>query len=272
MNLSTLSPLRYPGGKSWLTPTIRTWLSSHTRISTFVEPFAGGANVGLFVLANGLADRLVLVEKDKDVLDIWHSVLNEPNALSSKIMSFTPDQLNLERILTSTPTNRVDRAFKTLLRNRVARGGVLSESGGMLRRGENDLGVFSRWYPATLIHRIQCIAALSEQIELRAGDGLATLSEMAMSSNVAFLIDPPYSGIGKAAGNRLYSCWEIDHWKLFELCEVLKSPFLLTYEDTIEVEMLAMAHSFNSGRIPMRNSHNTEIFELLISKDLDWMK
>lgn len=271
MNLSTLSPLRYPGGKSWLTPTVQTWLTSLPRISTFVEPFAGGANVGLFVLAQGYAERLVLVEKDRSLLDIWDTILREPDALSDRITSFRPTKTNLARALASNPTDTVGRAFKTLLRNRVARGGILSETGGLLKRGENDAGIFSRWYPATLVHRIQCIAALSSQIELYAGDGIETLMELAGYSDAAFLVDPPYSGVGKAAGNRLYSCWEIDHWKLFDVCNTLAGPFLLTYEDTIEVELLALSHDFSAKRIPMRNSHNNELFELLISRDLDWI-
>ena len=37
------SPFRYPGGKTWLVPYIRQWLSSlPARPHEFIEPFAGG--------------------------------------------------------------------------------------------------------------------------------------------------------------------------------------------------------------------------------------
>src|SRR5437867_836556 len=42
------SPFRYPGGKTWLVPYVRSWLSGRPeRTSLLVEPFAGGAIVGL---------------------------------------------------------------------------------------------------------------------------------------------------------------------------------------------------------------------------------
>jgi len=44
VNVATVpqrSPLRYPGGKTWLIPHIRHWLKS-TRSEILIEPFAGG--------------------------------------------------------------------------------------------------------------------------------------------------------------------------------------------------------------------------------------
>jgi DNA adenine methylase len=37
------SPFRYPGGKTWLVPYVRLWLSSITPpLQELMEPFAGG--------------------------------------------------------------------------------------------------------------------------------------------------------------------------------------------------------------------------------------
>lgn len=45
------SPFRYPGGKTWLVPYIRQWLTYLTpRPAILGEPFAGGAIVGLSAL------------------------------------------------------------------------------------------------------------------------------------------------------------------------------------------------------------------------------
>lgn len=42
------SPFRYPGGKTWLVPHVRRWLTSVSSLPReFVEPFAGGAIGGL---------------------------------------------------------------------------------------------------------------------------------------------------------------------------------------------------------------------------------
>ena len=58
------SPFRYPGGKSWLIPHVRRWLRDLESPIHFAEPFAGGANVGLTVAIEKLADRVTLVELD----------------------------------------------------------------------------------------------------------------------------------------------------------------------------------------------------------------
>jgi hypothetical protein len=50
------SPFRYPGGKTWLVPYIRSWLArTQTPVSVLVEPFAGGGIVGLAAGFEGLA-------------------------------------------------------------------------------------------------------------------------------------------------------------------------------------------------------------------------
>lgn len=69
------SPFRYPGGKTWLVPRVRTWLASLPgKPAIFVEPFAGGAIVGLTVGFEGLADHVVLVELDPQVAAVWQTI------------------------------------------------------------------------------------------------------------------------------------------------------------------------------------------------------
>src|ERR1051325_3785890 len=65
---STLSPFRYPGGKSWLRGHVLDWLATlPVRPKVFIEPFAGGASVGLAVAELCLADEVHLIERDPDV-------------------------------------------------------------------------------------------------------------------------------------------------------------------------------------------------------------
>lgn len=70
------SPFRYPGGKSRLLPTVRTWLA--TRGSEhIVEPFAGGASVSLAAVSEGLARDATLSELDEEVAGVWSVMLGE---------------------------------------------------------------------------------------------------------------------------------------------------------------------------------------------------
>ena len=60
-----LSPLRYPGGKTWLVPEIRSWLAvSRLQSAVFVEPFAGGGVASLTAVILGHVNRAVMSELD----------------------------------------------------------------------------------------------------------------------------------------------------------------------------------------------------------------
>src|SRR5574340_170354 len=67
------SPFRYPGGKTWIVPRLRRWLSPlirqqlglvPIRPAHLIEPFAGGGIVSLTTAAEGLADHVTMVELD----------------------------------------------------------------------------------------------------------------------------------------------------------------------------------------------------------------
>src|SRR6266700_249602 len=84
---SALSPFRYPGGKSRLRGAIINWMSQlGFRPTHFVEPFAGGASVGLAVAELDLADHVTLAEIDPEVAAIWKVTLNgSAHALAARI-------------------------------------------------------------------------------------------------------------------------------------------------------------------------------------------
>jgi len=81
------SPFRYPGGKTWLVPYLRRWLRVRPRKpARFVEPFAGGAIIGLTVAFEELAGHVTLVELDDDVASVWKVLLSRRgNELAERI-------------------------------------------------------------------------------------------------------------------------------------------------------------------------------------------
>ena len=68
-----LSPLRYPGGKSKLIEYIYSKLNPNNT-DTFVEPFAGGASVGLSLLELGVIDNLVLNDLDFGIYSLFYMI------------------------------------------------------------------------------------------------------------------------------------------------------------------------------------------------------
>jgi DNA adenine methylase len=264
------SPFRYAGGKTWLIPQVRRWLAALPfRPEEFIEPFAGGASVGLCVGMENLADHVTLVEIDPDVCAVWQSVFGgEAEQLADRILDFRLNKATVKDILESVPTNRLDRAFKTLVRNRVLHGGILAPGASVMKEGENGKGLGSRWYPETLYRRLIQLGMHKRMFSAARLDGLGIIKANAHREKAVFFVDPPYT----VAGRRLYTHFAIDHAKLFKRCGDIKGDFLMTYDDTEEVRALAKKQGFDTATIPMKSRQHTIKNELLIGKDLAWLK
>jgi DNA adenine methylase len=264
------SPFRYPGGKTWLVPYVRQWMKSlaHQPLE-FAEPFAGGGIVGLSVLFEGLAQKLTFVDIDHDIASVWETILSMQGArLASEIISFQLSEASVRSCLSTGPGNQFDRAFQTILRNRVQRGGIMAPGASLMKRGENGRGLASRWYPETLARRILLIFDNRHRIRFRQGDGILFMRENANRKDMAFLIDPPYT----VAARRLYVHSQVDHEKLFEAASKVTGDFLMTYDDAKPIRALASRFQLETYAVPMKNTHHEIMRELLVARDLGWAR
>lgn len=264
------SPFRYPGGKTWLVPYVRLWLRSFPQaLAELIEPFAGGAIVGLTAAFEGLAKKVCLIEIDADVAAVWKTILGTNGVwLAERISQFKLSAEAVRRTLAAKPASTRERAFVTILRNRVQRGGILAPGAGLMKNGENGKGLSSRWYPQTLRRRILDIAGVRNRITFKQGDGLECIEKNLKRKNVVFFVDPPYT----MAGRRLYRYSEIDHRRLFSLLKRAAGDFLMTYDDSAEIRRLVVEFQFDCETVAMKNTHNTTMEELLIGPRLDWLR
>jgi DNA adenine methylase len=267
------SPFRYPGGKTWLVPRVRRWLGSlKARPAEFVEPFAGGAIIGLTVAAESLAEHVTLVELDEQVAAVWKTVFTDGDGawLADKILNFDLTLESLTLTLSSPARTTRERAFQTILKNRTHHGGILAPGSAPLKRGENGKGIASRWYADTLARRILALGELRGRITVVEGDGLEVMRRNIRRRDAAFFIDPPYTAGGKRAGSRLYTHSEIDHEDLFRLTSQAAGDFLMTYDNAKDVQELADKYGFAARLVAMKNTHHAKMSELLIGRDLSW--
>jgi DNA adenine methylase len=264
------SPFRYPGGKTWLVPYIRSWLQGKDQHpSVLVEPFAGGAIVGLTSGFEGLVDHVVLVENDPNVAAVWQAIFGgQAHWLADSIKRFTLTKQNVLRVLSGDVASQRERAFATILRNRVQRGGIMASGAGLVKNGENGKGIISRWYPETLARRIREISQVRDRFLFIEGDGIEVIRRYADVEDAVFFVDPPYT----VAARRLYYRWQVDHRALFELLSEVKGDVLLTYDNTREIVSLARKFGFEMEAVAMKNTHHAKMSELLIGRDLGWLK
>lgn len=268
------SPFRYPGGKTWLVPRIRAWLLSLPEPpAEFFEPFAGGAIVGLSVAAERLAQHVTLVELDEDVAAVWKVIIEgDAEWLAYRILNFDLTPANADRVLDEVAPTLQERAFQTILKNRIHHGGILAPGAGRIKTGENGRGINSRWYPETLCRRILKVARMRERLTFIQGDGLDILRDHALRTDVVHFIDPPYTAAGKRAGRRLYTHHELDHEALFSIAASLEGDFLMTYDHCEGVRALARQYHLDTEAVAMKNTHHARMTELLIGKNLDWIR
>lgn len=263
------SPFRYPGGKTWLVPHLRKWLKSLPKTpSRFVEPYAGGAIASLTAGFERLAKNVVFAEMDEGVASVWRVVLNgQARWLAEQIKSFELTLENVRRVLDAPGKSLRDEAFKTVLRNRVQRGGILAKGAGLVKTGETGRGLNARWYPETLARRIVEINEVKDRFSFVHGDGLALVREHLNDKDTVFYIDPPYM----VAARRLYTHWQVDHREVFQLMNQVKGDFLMSYDNTPEIQALAEEFGFQTRQVAMKNTHHAKMTELLIGRNLKFL-
>ncbi|MBI3733855.1 MAG: DNA adenine methylase [Chloroflexi bacterium] len=270
------SPFRYPGGKTWLVPRTRQWLATlPIKPLRFIEPFAGGAIVGLTVAFEELARSVILVERDEQVAAVWTTILNTRDGaewLADRIATFDLTPTSVNTLLSSRARSAKERAFQTIVQNRISHGGILAPGAGVLKHGENGKGIRSRWYPETLKRRILAIGRLRDRMRFVKGDGFAVIRQYIEQPNAIFFIDPPYTASTKRAGTRLYKYHQVDHEELFHLAARIKGDFLMTYDDAEEVRSLAVKYRLEYRSIAMNNTHHATLSELLIGRHMSWIR
>jgi len=265
---STLSPFRYPGGKSRLRPVIIDWIRRlGFRPAEFLEPFAGGGSVGLAIAELNFADHVTLVERDPDVAAVWEVMLNgQVNCFAQLIQNFKLSHASAKRIIEAKPADRLSRAFRCLLLNRISRAGIMAPGAGWLKHGEAGKGIHSRWYPATLVQRIEATRDLREKITFVAGDGLELLRKFAEHPRAAAFVDPPYMVNGRGAGRRLYTYCDVDCEALFEIIKAFRGPMIITYHRSVIVQRLAHAAGVQCHTITVQTGHTRSKRELIMYK------
>ena len=260
------SPLRYPGGKTWLIPHVREWLRPDPKPRVLFEPFCGGGIVSLTATMEDLCERAVLAELDRDVAAFWHAALRHTDDLRERIRDFHPSRKNVTALELQPPASVLDHGFRTLVLNRTRRGGILAPGASLLNAGENGKGLESRWYAQTIVNRLLKIKEHAARITFVEGDGLKLLESLVRVDGVAVFVDPPYTAGRKRPGRRLYAHHEVDHSRIFEVLADSNANFLMTYERAREIATLVRRHGFAAVTVTMKSAHHSPVQELVISR------
>lgn len=241
------SPLRYPGGKSFLS-TYFGELIVHNGLSdgTYVEPFAGGAGIAVDLLLSGYVSKIILNDADRGVSSFWKSIIDHTEVFCRRVYDtpVTLDQRSKEIHILKNRTEHsdLDVGFATFFLNRTSRSGIIygGPIGGYHQSGKWKLD--ARYYREALCKRIRRIALYRNNIKIFNHDAINFLKNhldgsLTQKDKVFVYLDPPYYQNGK----RLYLDYyrEEDHIRLSQQVKhQLSHKWVLSYDDVPQIREL----------------------------------
>jgi DNA adenine methylase len=266
------SPLRYPGGKSNITPLIRAVLSKrNTEDLIYIEPFAGGAGVALNLLLDGTATKIVLNDYDKSIYSFWRAIKEEPNNLIA-LIKHTPvtisewyKQKNV--FLFSNNKYSLELAFATFFLNRTNRSGILNAGpiGGYKQDKEYLLN--ARYNKEMLIERIKKIILYRNKIFIYNQEIRNFIKNILplYQHNTFLYFDPPYFINGK----RLYKNFFTpkDHLEIsIYIKNNVTSDWIMTYDDVEDIKSFYNIFPIGKYSLTYSASNKYKGTELIIFK------
>lgn len=245
----TLSPLRYPGGKTQLYKYIKK-LINHNNLEgyTYVEPFAGGCGLAIQLLHTNVVNNIILNDIDRSVYAFWRTVLDNSEKLIGKIMD-TPITIEEWHRQKEIQDNKLDTdlfelGFSTLFLNRTNFSGIVKAGpiGGLNQDGANKLDC--RFNKKDIIKKIRLVHNYREQIQfynMDAIDFFEILNKINQDELFIFL-DPPYFENGPGLYTNFYT--EEDHANLAKHVSNLNHNWIVTYDNVNKIKEIYKKYNY----------------------------
>jgi DNA adenine methylase len=246
---TTLTPLRYPGGKTQFYPLIKELLLDNDLMGhTYIEPFAGGAGIAIKLLVNNDVSRVIINDIDPAIYAFWYSVLHFPDDLCS-LIEYTPvtvaEWRKQKEIYKNKKSKKLALGFSTLFLNRTNVSGVINGGiiGGLQQNGPYEID--ARYTKTTLIKKIKDIEEHKEKISIYNLDALKLfeLKKIKTMRKTFINFDPPY--VSKGAGLYENSYTDDDHKKLASMIKKSSRKWVVTYDTHPLISKLYMGFRYD---------------------------
>lgn len=243
--MTTLSPLRYPGGKGSFTDFFGRVLEINGLDGgLYAEPFAGGAGAAVGLLVGGYVDRIAINDADPRVFAFWKSALTDSRRFIRKIESapITIEEWKRQRQIYLNPAGKSDIAvgFASFYMNRANRSGIMVNGGPI--GGKEQMGKWklnARFNKNDLIHRIEKLVEYGDRIQTYGEDAakfISRIPKLAGEDPALVYLDPPYYDKGRLL--YMNSFVSEDHERLGNLMRKSNLQWLMTYDDCPEIRRI----------------------------------
>jgi DNA adenine methylase len=276
------TPFRYPGGKGKLAAYVKEIIRANNLYDgNYVEPYAGGAAVGLELLFQEYVATIHINDLSEPVYAFWKSVLHKTDDLC-RLVRDTPLSVaswDKQKRIFSNPSDHsyLELGFATFFLNRTNRSGILNAGviGGREQTGPWKIG--ARYNSDELIFRIRSIAGMRHRIHLTRNDALALLRYRVprWGEKTLIYLDPPYYERGRELYYDYYK--RADHERLANFIEknMANRYWIVSYDNVAPINDLYRsfrsivysvgysARESRKGREVMFFSPNMEIPDLV---------
>lgn len=238
------SPLRYPGGKNKLSAFIANICIENNFAGHYVEPYAGGAAIALFLLLEGFVNRITINDKDRSIFAFWSSILNHTEELCNLIedTDITIEIWKKQKIIQNNKNdcNLLELGFSTFFLNRTNYSGIINGGamGGISQKG--DYKIDCRFNKNDLIDRITRIASRKNDITIYNKDAICLINEIQNAEdtdNVLIYFDPPYYLKSSTLYMNHYN--DEGHKAISDKIKKIKNiKWIVSYDNVPEIQLL----------------------------------
>lgn len=267
--MSFFSPLRYPGGKNKISKFIDKICQDNNINGHYIEPYAGGASVALFLLITGRVREITINDLDRAIYAFWFSVVNYSDELCNlvKSVNITTQEWSRQKYILDHKKEEKDiikLAFATLFLNRTNFSGILNA--GMIG-GEKQSGKYKidcRFNKQDIIMKIRAIAERGDFIHITNLDAIDLIDRTSVNNNTIFYFDPPYYLKGPLLYMNYYKY--NDHKSVSNAIKSIKNAkWIVSYDNTDEIQNLyheyrSINYSFSHSAGRTRKGNETIFF------------
>lgn len=241
------TPLRYPGGKSIISPLIDSIISvNKLRNVVYAEPYAGGAGAAINLLSRGIVDRIMINDACIGIYSFWKFLLEKSKQFMT-LFEETPvtlEEWKKQRFIYKNRSEAsLELGFATFFLSRTNRSGILYAGpiGGQEPDAQRKAKyqIDCRYNKKTLREQLRNIIRLRDKITVSNMDALDFLMEL--SGDEYFLyIDPPYYEKGKQLYMNYYT--DRDHKELSLFLKNSNLKWILSYDNVQPIRELYREH------------------------------
>lgn len=279
------TPLRYPGGKSIMTPFFVELIRFNGMSGvSYAEPYAGGAGTAINLLLGNHVNKILINDANICIYSFWKYVVEESDRFIEaveKVDVNLDSWLRWSSFLKTAKCPSFELGFATFFLSRTNRSGILTAGpiGGRTEEKQKSATykMDCRFNKTDLIARIREISLRKESIVVSNKDAIEFLNDLTADNNFLVYLDPPYFNQGKSLYLDYYT--EKDHMALSKyLSHVVNFKWVLSYDnvprirefykdlDLYEFNLYYTAQCVKQGRELLTHSRNLEMPEKLFIK------